>query len=261
MLLLSTSLPVPLEVLNNRSQAIARFDATLLHLHGDCAVLSLPAQASLSLVHWGTQVRFWISDGPHGYEVEGVVTARDTELLSTALPTQETPQSQQTAKTQIRRRQRKTARRVKSWSDLRQCLPFEERRADRRRWTRFSVRLHPCRNPKALRAKTRLENITDVAAESARWERVWAVDISGGGMRLRTYACLPVRQRFLAQFWLPDMHAKTMPPLTPAVFRCKGRVLRSEKARTRAAEAYETMLCFEHLSTEDGLALSRFLTM
>jgi hypothetical protein len=254
MLLLSTSLLVPLDVLNNRSEAIARFDANLLHLHGDCAVLTLPAQASLSLVHWGTQVRFWISDGPHGYEVEGVVTARDTDS-----PAGRAPQSslgiagQETDSVEISPIREIV---VRLWK----CLPFEERRTNRRRWTRFSVRLHPLPESKSVSAGQALENITVVAAESACWERGWAVDISGGGMRLRTYACLPVRQRLVAQFWLPNKnqdHAASH----AHCFALNGRVLRSEKARTRTADMYETMLSFEHLSTEDGLALSHFLTM
>lgn len=250
MLLLSTCLSVPLDVLNNRSEAIARFDANLLHLHNDCAVLVLPAQASLSLVHWGTQVRFWISDGPFGYEVEGVVTARDTDL---GLHTVVSLDSQEISSAGTSPTREIVVRLLK-------CLPFEERRAYRRRWTRFSVRLHPLPKSEGVYTRHALENITDVPAESARWERGWAVDISGGGMRLRTYACLPIRQRFLTQFWLPDInqdHAASH----ARCFALKGRVLRSEKARTRTSEAYETMLSFEHLSTADGLALSHFLTM
>ncbi len=281
MLPLSTSQTVSLDVLNNYNESIARFDACLQHLHGDWASLTMPASAPLSLVHWGTQVRFCLTDGAQGFEAFGVVVARETTnqaeaaqevpampahppaaavMLSRTLTVEDcgtgSPNTQGVREVVVR---------------LYQCNPFGERRSGPRRWTRFGVRLSPL--PASSRGARpglpELENSTEgkymVASETLPaplepcWDRGWAVDISGGGMRLRTYASLPLRQRLALQFWLPDAHAKQA--ATHACrFEVVGRVLRSQRTRSRAS-LYESMVCFEQLSPEDGLALDHFLSL
>lgn len=281
MLPLSASQTVSLDVLNNYNESIARFDACLQHLHGDWASLTMPASAPLSLVHWGSQVRFCLSDGTQGFEAFGVVVARETTnlaeadhevpvapadpfatpaLLSRALSVEDCgvgrPNMQGVREVVVR---------------LYQCIPFGERRSGPRRWTRFGVRLSPL-PPLARGARPGLAALEEATEEPHTvmsealpapvepcWDRGWAVDISGGGMRLRTYASLPLRQRLALQFWLPDAHAKQA--ATHACrFEVVGRVLRSQRTRSRAS-LYESMVCFEQLSPRDGLALDHFLSL
>ncbi len=281
MLPLPASQTVSLDILNNYHESIARFDACLQHLHGDWASLTMPASAPLSLVHWGTQVRFCLSDGAQGFEAFGVVVARETAnqadascgvpaapadpcaapaMLSCALSAEDrgagsshTPGVREVV---VR---------------LYQCNPFGERRSGPRRWTRFGVRLSPLpaisrgARPGLPALKSAIDepyadpSETLPASVEPCWDRGWAVDISGGGMRLRTYACLPLRQRLALQFWLPDGGAKQA--ATHACrFEVVGRVLRSQRPRSRAS-LYESMVCFEQLSPKDGLALDHFLLL
>ena len=298
MLPLSASQSVSLDVLNNYNESIARFDACLQHLHGDWASLTMPSHAPLSLVHWGTQVRFCLSDGTQRYEALGVVVARDEGEQASASCSAARPQVQPAAQSPGARASGADtqdlqdeapavvppARAVREVTvRLYQCQPFGERRTGPRRWTRFGVRLAALGDLSAsgsqnsgialvvqdtmgndaafLMREFPARPPAETSSETSHicWERGWAVDISAGGMRLRTYECLPLRQRFALQFWLPDAHPRQA--VTHACrFEVVGRVLRSQRTRSRAS-LYESMMCFEQLSPRDGLALSGFLAL
>ena len=246
---------VPLDALNNLYQPLARYDARLLDLHGDWATLALPADASVSCLHWGSLVRFTFSDGTYRCEAEGIVVAhRTSEAVETA------PSSEPTLNEPSASRSRIREITVQLW----QCEQKEERRLGPRRWSRIAVLLRP--ELEARQTHHAPVRTTDDAAEEC-WESGWAVDLSANGMRLRTHVCLPLKQRIALQFALPisrdnvdeQFAQKSAAPNDHAKrrFTLTGRVLRSE--RTRAASSHQAMICFEQLTSEEGLAISRFL--
>lgn len=248
---------VPLDVLNNHYQPLARYDARLLDLHGDWATLALPPDASVSCLHWGSLVRFTFSDGQYRCEAEGIVVAHRT-----AEEVEAVPDSEQASESPCPSAAQPVCREVTV--HLWQCQQREERRLGPRRWSRIAVLLRP--EQEALPTHLASLQVPDDAAEEC-WESGWAVDLSANGMRLRTHVCLPLQQRVALQFALPARHDdfdehSTMRSAGQAGpekrrFTLTGRVLRSE--RTRTASSHQAMICFEQLTSEEGLALSRFL--
>ena len=265
----STSV-IPLDVLNNLYQPLARYDARLLDLHGDWATLTLPADASVSCLHWGSLVRFTFSDGPYRCEAEGIVVAHRASEDGEMSLKSDGDTTAQTSTLELRSPCREIT--VQLW----QCQQKEERRLGPRRWSRIAVLLRPEReaHPSPYVPRAALEE----AAEEC-WESGWAVDLSANGMRLRTHVSLPLKQRIALQFALPiapdsshvSNHFESSTPLLEPLsqltseepllsrrrFLLTGRVLRSE--RTRAASSHQAMICFEQLTAAEGLALSRFL--
>ncbi len=145
-----------------------------------------------------------------------------------------------------------------------QCQQKEERRLGPRRWSRIAVLLRPELEARATRHAP-LQQWDDAAEEC--WESGWAVDMSANGIRLRTHVCLPLQQRVALQFALPispdNLNEQSATSSAAQAVQAKqrftltGRVLRSE--RTRAASSHQAMICFEQLTSEEGLAISRFL--
>ena len=264
-MLLSDSLSIPVDILNNKCETIARLDAKLLHLYGDWARLSLASDAPQSLVHWGTRLRFWISDGPAGYEIDGVVVARKEAAEEAAeFIAGSTEEAKEQAAEAAMEEAAGDSNEIAAAPPEReivlrllQCRPFDERRSSPRRWQRFSVRYHPLRE-QALPLQDRVVLASDHTGNC--WERSWAVDINAGGIRLRTYDILVPRQRLALQFWLPDA-AENRAATYSRRFALCGRVLRSQRMLSRAEDAFESMIRFEQISVEDGLALSQFLSV
>ncbi len=267
---------VPLDVLNNHYEPLARYEARLLDLHGDWATLTLPAAAPVSCLHWGSLVRFTFTDGSFRSEAEGVVVAHrvvaaeetayiaetDTPYEADAGIQEGTDFNMPGSTLLIPSATREIT--VQLW----QCQQKEERRLGPRRWPRIAVLLRPELEalPMAFAPAE-----SPVEAEEC-WERGWAVDFSANGMRLRTHVCLPLKQRVALQFALPDAAVRSgSGSLTSIIesleeeqqrlkrrFTLRGRVLRSE--RTRTASSHQAMICFEQLTAEEGLAISRFLS-
>ena len=295
-MLQTTSMSVPLEVLNQRGEPISRGEAHLIHLHSECAVLQLDEDFPQTLLHWGTHVRFWMSDGPAGYMIDGVVVSHkpsdlkalpsDVETTLSIVDSNETlidaegcsPASETTKRLTIVNgtdteeicgnsagvsavHSRDIVLRVL------ECHPFNERRTGPRRWRRFGVRYCPLDNgsseqrllanfEEALKGET-TGNSRSGAESTQCWERAWAVDLSAGGIRLRTFDPLPMRQLIALQFWLPGGDRKAASDARS--FLLRGRVLRSSTVKARAS-AFEAMIAFDRLSAEDGLALSEFIS-
>lgn len=199
---------VPLDVLNNHYEPLARYEARLLDLHGDWATLTLRAAAPVSCLHWGSLVRFTFTEGSFRCEAEGVVVAHRVVAA-------EEIESKADINTPYEAAADSQTRRGFDLSDsapfvppasreitvqLWQCQQREERRLGPRRWPRIAVLLRPERE--AL-PTTFAPAESPVEAEEC-WERGWAVDFSANGMRLRTHVCLPLKQRVALQFALPD---------------------------------------------------------
>ena len=282
MILQTTSASVvPLDALNNLYQPLARYDARLLDLHGDWATLTLPPDASVSCLHWGSLVRFTFRDDQHRCEAEGIVVAH--RQVGEAANEEDTGMGQEESVSPASLRAPRREITVHLW----QCQQKEERRLGPRRWPRIAVLLRPEREISPGRIVP--AGLAEDAAEEC-WESGWAVDLSANGMRLRTPVCLPLKQRVRLQFALPispdnndgfhssmnsndshnvlasseDAPERLAPPRAVQELPCSrrrflvtGRVLRSE--RTRTAASHQAMICFEQLTADEGLALSRFL--
>lgn len=225
-LLTASELPVDVAVLDQHDSAIAQLAATLLLLHEDRAVISLPARSVDAYLRWGTRVRFWMSDGTHGYEVTGAVVAHDaasTDDLSRRVV-------------------------VRLW----ECQPRNQKRLLPRCRVRFPV---------ALRSG---EAVVGVPGEP-QWEAGWSVDLGAGGMRLRTHCRYRWARQIEVKFRLPTERKTpesskfaSEPADMGHEFCLLARVLRLTlpQAQTRAMEL---AVSFELLTLEDGLSLASFL--
>jgi hypothetical protein len=222
-LLLANTLPIDLETLDARDNVIASIAATLQHLDGETAYLHIPIEEPVRSLHWGARVRFWIEDGPRGYEVIGVVAGHQ----------EETDEEGETAYREIL---------IRLW----ECRNAPQRRNTPRRRGRFVVRYLPLG----------MSEEPGVSEEGA-WLRAWCVDIGGGGMRLRLPKGTALPERLALRFSLPPRsEKKTL--AARREFDVLGRVLRCEPTGQRG-DAVELAIKFHRLSVEDGLALSAFL--
>ena len=75
MLPIAEDISIRMEVLNAQDSPISCMEATLRHLDGERAAILLPVAASLSCVHWGSRVRFFIEQQTFVYEIVGSVIA------------------------------------------------------------------------------------------------------------------------------------------------------------------------------------------
>ncbi len=119
MLIRAETMPIDIEILDASDNALQVLPAELRHLDGEAAVLVL-ASAQANRLHWGTRLRFEISDNPSVYEVTGVVVAcepqRDADV------------------TEIR---------IRLW----ECRPVSQMRSTPRRRSRFVVAFRPVDSP------------------------------------------------------------------------------------------------------------------
>jgi hypothetical protein len=221
--LLAQTLPIDLETLDPQGNVIASVAASLQHLDGEMAYLHIPIEEPMSGLQWGARVRFWVEDGPRGYEVTGGVAGYQ----------EEESEDPERAYREIR---------VRLW----ECRLAPQRRSTPRRRGRFAVQYLPL-------------GFTDIApaAEDGAWQRGWCVDIGGGGMRLRLPQGATVPERLALRFTLPKGR-ETRTVSSRREFDVLGIVLRQSASGNRDG-SLELAIKFQRLSIEDGLALSAFL--
>src|SRR5690348_8601099 len=73
--MIAKEIPIDLEVLDAIDSALASVAATLRHLEGERATLTIASDTPAPCLHWGSRVRFRFGDGAFGCEVVGMVIA------------------------------------------------------------------------------------------------------------------------------------------------------------------------------------------
>jgi hypothetical protein len=223
-MMLADTLPVELETLDARDNPLAEYCGSLLHLDGESAVLRLRALDARGL-HWGTRVRFFVDEGPLGYQIVGMIVGLQESEEND--PMTGPPKCDIT---------------LRLW----ECRPAHQRRGTPRRRSRFAVSYLPL---SATQGST--------LPEEEMWLRAWCVDVGGGGMRLHLAKPLCIPERLALRFTLP---LRSGEPSTSSrrVLEVEGRVLRCT-AYGRRGDHIELAIKFQRLSVEDGMALSAFL--
>ena len=210
--------PIYLETLNALDQPMREVAARLRHLSAQSAVIAFEAGgAKMPELHWGARVRFCVDSGSQRFAIVGMVVA--TNLRDSAAEESEG----EAAWREIL---------VRVWD----CATDSQRRTAPRKRARFAVKYQP------------LFGGSD-AAENADWFPAQCVDISAGGLRLRTACPKAAMERIRLALTLPASATEAACEL-----RLAGRVLRVEPsggARQMALIAVK----FERLSPRDAMRL------
>ena len=228
MLTTNEETPIYLEILNARDQPIMEIAARLRHLSAQSAVIAFDCGVKAPGLHWGSRIRFCVDSGSQRFAILGMVAA--TNLRDSSPDPAEAEDAEGWREILVR-----------VWD----CEAASQRRIAPRRRAKFSVKYQP------LFSEPTFSELAIETGESETWLAAQCVDISAGGLRLRT-AC-------------PDMAAQRVRlvltlPATAAEPACElqltGRVLRIEQTggpRQMALIAVK----FERLAPQDALLLAR----
>jgi hypothetical protein len=255
LLLLTTEVPIDVDILDNQNGVVVRLEATLQDLQGERGVLNIAPQPSLSCLHWGTRIRFWIPNGSTGYQVIGAVVEQTSHG--------ETPEPSETSATA-------TGRRV--IVRLIECHALPQQRRSPRRAARFTVQYQPVTEQGVVTENAVTEDAVtekvvtanaataNVVTANALWHKGTCTEIGAGGMRLRAERHDSWPKRLHLRFNFPTAEKDKPGEATTAsrLLCLKGRVLRVSEARSRVGWV-EVVIGFDGLSVEEGMRLNSFL--
>lgn len=225
-MLLTEETPIQLDVLDAQDNALTRLPATLCRLENELATLELSADSPPSCLHWGARVRFRIGEGAQTCEAIGSIVAHNLARTSGKWLQDFDQDSPREAVVR-----------------LALCRPVPQLRAVPRRDACFPVLFQALSN-----------EMTEAPASSAlpEWSRARCVNLSAGGMKLRTDSALSAPKELLLRFSLPVSGQET--PL----FQLRGKTLRADFCG-KQNEEIELAVKFMNLTVQDGLALTNFL--
>ena len=222
MLTTNEETPIYLEILNARDQPMGEIAARLRHLSAQSAVIAFDSGALTPGLHWGSRIRFCVDSGSQRFAILGMVAA--TNLRDSAGDAKDAEGEREIL--------------VRVW----ECEAASQRRIAPRKRTKFSVKYQPIFAEQAFET-----------GEGEIWLAAQCVDISAGGLRLRTACPDFAMQRVRLALTLPAMAAEPACELN-----LTGRVLRMEPsggARQMALIAVK----FERLAPQDALLLARHI--
>ena len=215
MLTVNDETPIDLEILNARDQPIGEIAARLRHLSAQSAVIAFPGGVSAPGLRWGARARFCVNSGSQRFAIVGMVVA--TNLRDGAADAEDAEVWREIL--------------LRVWD----CESAAQRRTAPRKRARFSVKYQPLS--------------ADSDALSETWLPAQCVDISAGGLRLRTACPDGAGQRVRLALSLP-----TTATAAACEIELTGRVLRVEPtggARQMAVIAIK----FEWIAPQDALRL------
>lgn len=223
MLTTNDDTPIYLEVLNARDQPMLEITARLRHLSAQSAVIAFDSGVKAPGLRWGSKIRFCVDSGSQHFAITGMVVSTDLRDSSPDRADGEDAEAQ-----------REILARV--WD----CETASQRRQAPRKRAKFSVKYQPIFSDATAAIET---------GESETWLAAQCVDISAGGLRLRTACPDMAVQRVRLALTLP---ATTTEPACE--LQLTGRVLRVEQsggARQMALIAVK----FERVAPQDAMRL------
>ena len=216
MLTLNEETPIYLETLNAEDQPIAEIAARLRHLSAQSAVVAFEGGVETPGLRWGSRVRFCLESEARRYAIVGMVVATDLRGGDCGASDPDAPREIL----------------LNVWD----CRFAEQRREAPRSRVRFAVK-YQC--------------LPAGAAESETWLAAHCIDLSAGGMRLRTACPETEPERIRIALSLPETASGSACDLD-----LTGRVLRMERPgglRQMAVMAVK----FERLTPQNALHLTR----
>ncbi len=236
MYLLTEEQRVNLEVLDNRQMPICTVPANLLSLQGEWATVMLSPDVSISGLRWGAWVRFWMGEGSSSYEVIGTIAALELQRENL----------ESTNSEQIPAHSREALIR------LQEFRPVSQRRTSQRHFHQTKILFRQISKADLQQADAYI-NQTFSDSDSSEWIAGICIDISPGGMRIRTDTDIPENEHILLNFSFDKINGESAEP--PKRFLLSGRIIR-RSACIRNSAAVEMAVKFDSLSVEDGMALS-----
>ena len=215
--------PIYLETLNARDQPMSETAARLRHLSAQSAVIAFECGLKTPGLHWGARVRFCVDSGSQHFAIVGMIIATN---LRDAADSEDAAGWHEIL--------------VRVWD----CETASQRRIAPRKRARFAVKYQP------LVSDASMEE-TEYGEKSAVWLPAQCVDISAGGLRLRT-ACPELAMERLRLFLTLPASATEQ----ACELQLTGRVLRLEQtggARQMALIAVK----FERLLPGEAMRLAR----
>ncbi len=226
MLTTNDETPIYLETLNARDQPMTEMAARLRHLSAQSAVIAFESGLKTPGLHWGARVRFCVDSGSQRFAISGMVVT--TNLRDAAEIPAEGAEDVQGAE---------------AWREILvrvwDCDTAAQRRIAPRKRTRFSVKYQPL--------------FSDAESLSEDWLAAQCVDISAGGLRLRTACPDRAMQRVRLSLSLPATETEAA-----CEIELTGRVLRFEESGG-AREMALIAIKFERLAPQNALRLANIM--
>ena len=226
------AIPIHLDILDTSGNTRYQVEASLLRIQPEKALITLSALQGQ--IHWGAQVRFRFGDDVAYYEAFGTIAAY-THTSTSEEPSLASEQA--TTSLQLV---------VRLW-DIR---PAPQQRKTARQTLDIPVRYRPLYQTLSSKEKATEEEVT------AQWYSAQAVDLSGGGMRLRIPATTGLPKQVELHFCLPALSPSEG---SPHLFRLQGRILRIQPALPNT-ETREVAIKFENLTIAEGVVLTQYFS-